>query len=34
MFTNEAAARDAAARLSSRNGKWWVQAAPVLTEAP
>jgi 4-diphosphocytidyl-2-C-methyl-D-erythritol kinase len=34
LFTDETTARDAAARLSSRNGKWWVHAAPVLTEAP
>lgn len=34
MFTEEAEARAAAARLASRNSAWWVQAAPVLTEAP
>jgi 4-diphosphocytidyl-2-C-methyl-D-erythritol kinase len=34
LFTEEAAAGDAAGRLASRNPSWWVEAAPVLTGAP
>jgi 4-diphosphocytidyl-2-C-methyl-D-erythritol kinase len=34
IFTDEAAARDGAERLRAMAPDWWVEAAPVLTQAP